>query len=134
MAMLGLFAVTVVVKVTGAPKNDGVPEEVTTLLVPTTLTVCVIGVALLAIKLAESGLYLALLVRSPSANLLMTRMAWPAAFTGTGFWLRPPMTKVTVPVGTAMLGLLASTVAVRVTGSPKTDGLPDEVTTVLVPT
>ena len=44
-----------------------------------------------------------------------------------------PSMKVTVPVGVPLPGAVAVTVAVKVTDWPKTDGLAEEVTTVLVP-
>ena len=42
------------------------------------------------------------------------------------------MTKVTVPVGVPAPGATGATVAVKVTGWPKTDGSGDEVTVVVV--
>ena len=47
---------------------------------------------------------------------LSVRFAWPDPFRGTGGWGTPSITNVTVPVGMAVLGLLAVTVAVSVTG------------------
>ncbi|GAO05925.1 hypothetical protein TPA0598_01_02950 [Streptomyces lydicamycinicus] len=44
----------------------------------------------------------------------------------------PLMTKVTVPVGVPAPGATGATVAVKVTGSPNTDGSGDEVTVVVV--
>ena len=44
-----------------------------------------------------------------------------------------PSLKVTVPVGTAVPGALATTVAVKVTDWPLFDGLSEDVTVVVVP-
>lgn len=44
-----------------------------------------------------------------------------------------PSLKVTVPVGTAVPGVLASTVAVKVTDWPWFEGLSEEVTELVVP-
>src|SRR5438876_9579523 len=45
----------------------------------------------------------------------------------------PPSLKVTFPVGVPEPGLLAVTVAVKVTDCPNTDGLAEELTAVVVP-
>src|SRR5438874_11716111 len=45
----------------------------------------------------------------------------------------PPSRKVTVPAGVPAPGLLAVTVAVKVTDCPDTDGLAEELTGVVVP-
>src|SRR5206468_11284627 len=45
----------------------------------------------------------------------------------------PPSLKVTFPVGVPEPGLLAVTVAVKVTDCPDTDGLAEELTPVVVP-
>src|SRR5437763_14566523 len=45
----------------------------------------------------------------------------------------PPSMKVTFPVGVPAPGLLAVTVAVKVTDCPDTDGLAEELTAVVVP-
>src|SRR5438552_16709670 len=45
----------------------------------------------------------------------------------------PPSWKVTLPAGVPAPGLLAVTVAVKVTGCPDTDGLVEELTHVVVP-
>ena len=61
----------------------------------------------------------------------VVKVAWPElrVLVATGV---PPSLKMTVPVGVPVLGEVAVTVAVKVTDWPKTDGLADEVTTVVV--
>ena len=73
----------------------------------------------------------------PTVRLEVVKLAVPAAFTGTA---APrgvvPSRKVTVPVRLATAvepGGVTLTVAVKVTGCPESDGLPEVTTTVLVP-
>src|SRR5436305_1120518 len=59
-------------------------------------------------------------------------MAWPALSRVPVPRMVEPSLKVTVPVGVPAPGLFAVTVAVNVTACPDSDGLAEEVTTVVV--
>src|ERR1700716_1445604 len=77
---------------------------------------------------------MALMLWLPTPAYVTAHVAVPATMT----WLtQPPMLtpaswKVTVPVGTPEPGAFAETVAVNVTPWPETDGLADELSTVVV--
>ena len=60
-------------------------------------------------------------------------MAFPEEFKVLVPSVEVPFLKVTLPVGTAVPGELATTVAVKVTVWPCFDGLSDEVTVLVVP-
>lgn len=59
-------------------------------------------------------------------------VAWPEAFRVLVLRFLFPSLNMTLPVGTAVPGELATTVAVKVTVCPWVDGFSDEVTELLV--
>ncbi len=68
----------------------------------------------------------------PTASVLVVNMAWPALSRVPVPRMVEPSLKVTVPVGVPAPGLLAVTVAVKVTDCPDSDGLAEELTSVVV--
>src|SRR5438552_6696146 len=127
----GLLAVTVAVKVTDFPNTDGLAEELADVVVPY-FTVCVSLEEVLPLKLASPP-YDALIEWEPTASVLVTNVAWPEPFRVPVPRVLGPSLKVTVPVGVPAPGLVAVTVAVKVTDCPDSDGLREEVTDVVVP-
>src|SRR5437667_11908069 len=127
----GLLAVTVAVKVTDCPNTDGLAEELADVVVPY-FTVCVNLGDVLPLKLASPP-YDALIEWEPTASVLVTNVAWPEPFRVPEPRAPDPSTTATVPVGVPAAGLFAVTVAVKVTGCPDTDGLAEELNTVVVP-
>src|SRR5216117_2583887 len=126
----GLLAVTVAVKVTDCPNTDGLAEELADVVVPY-FTVCVSLEEVLPLKFASPP-YDALIECEPTASVLVTNVAWPEPFRVPVPRVLEPSLKVTVPVGVPAPGLLAVTVAVKVTDCPDTDGLAEELTSVVV--
>ena len=61
----------------------------------------------------------------------MVNVAWPELSVFVPIGVAPSL-KVTVPVGVPVPGAVAITVAVKVTACPKTEGLTDELTAVVV--
>src|SRR5438094_10610761 len=61
----------------------------------------------------------------------MVNVAWPELRVFVPIGVAPSL-KVTVPVGVPVPGAVAVTVAVKVTGCTKTEGLTEELTTVVV--
>ena len=59
-------------------------------------------------------------------------VAWPDVIATLVASVTLPSSKVTVPVGVPAPGEAAATVAVKVTGCPKTDGLAAEMTVVVL--
>src|SRR5205809_668229 len=127
----GLLAVTVAVKVTDCLNTDGLAEELADVVVPY-FTVCVSLEEVLPLKLASPP-YDALIEWEPTASVLVTNVAWPEPFRVPAPRVLVPSLKVTVPVGVPAPGLLAVTVAVKVTDCPDSDGLAEELTSVVVP-
>ena len=126
----GLLAVTVAVKVTDFPNTDGLAEELADVVVPY-FTVCVSLEEVLPLKFASPP-YDALIEWEPTASVLVTNVAWPEPFRVPVPRVLEPSLKVTVPVGVPAPGLFAVTVAVKVTDCPDTDGLAEELTSVVV--
>src|SRR5205823_5987523 len=127
----GLLAVTVAVNVTDCPNTDGLAEELAAVVVPY-FTVCVSLEDVLPLKLASPP-YDALIEWEPTANVLVTNVAWDEPLSVPVPRVVAPSLKVTVPVGVPAPLLFAFTVAVKVTGCPDTDGLIVETTPVVVP-
>src|SRR5204863_2199820 len=69
---------------------------------------------------------------APSASVAGTAVAWPGPCRVPVPRVLAPSLKVTVPVGVPAPGLLAVTVAVKVTDCPDSDGLAEELTSVAV--
>src|SRR5207247_320158 len=126
----GLLAVTVAVKVTDSADRDGLAEELAGVVVPY-FTVCVSLEEVLPLKFASPP-YDALIEWEPTASVLVTNVAWPEPFRVPVPRVLEPSLKVTVPVGVPAPGLLAVTVAVKVTDCPDSDGLAEELTSVVV--
>ncbi len=116
--------VTVAVKVTDWPKTEGLLFEVTVVEVLAWFTVCVGKEPVLPAKLV-SPLYTAVMLCVPADKDEVARVAVPLLNVTGKPRLLPPSLNCTVPV--AVPGV---TVAVKVTGWPKTDGLLSEVTIV----
>lgn len=68
----------------------------------------------------------------PTANVAVMNAAWPKPLRVPVPIVLPPSLNVTVPEGMPEPGALAVTVAVNVTDWPKTVGMPDVTTTVVV--
>ncbi len=126
----GLLAVTVAVKVTDCLNTDGLAEELADVVVPY-FTVCVSLEEVLPLKFASPP-YDALIEWEPTASVLVTNVAWPEPFRVPVPRVLEPSLKVTVPVGVPAPGLFAVTVAVKVTDCPDSDGLAEELTSVVV--
>ena len=127
-AVPGALATTVAVKVTDWPCLEGLSDEVTELVVPSLLTVCVKAEEVLGLKLALP-LYVAVMEWEATASVEVLRVAWPAPSKVEVPNVEAPSLNVTVPVGTPPLEV---TVAVKVTGWLKTEGLAEELTVVVV--
>jgi hypothetical protein len=129
----GAFGPTVTVKLTLCPKTDGVSDELTTLVVLALFTVWVKSADVLVRKF-PSPLYTAVITCGPTLSALVAPLAAlpPLKLTGEPK-SDPSILNCTVPLGVPDPGTLALTVAVNVTGWPNTDGLADELTTVVVP-
>src|SRR6185369_10092559 len=129
----GALALTVTVNVTLCPNTDGLADELTTLVVLALLTVCVKSADVLARKF-PSPLYTAVTTCGPTLSELIAPLVAlpPLRLTGVPK-SDPSILNCTVPLGVPDPGTLALTVAVNVTGWPNTDGLADELTTVVVP-
>src|SRR5438876_11019852 len=87
-------------------------------------TTCVTGFEALPLKVLSPE-YVALMPCDPTDNVETIILACPAT-SGAVPKLVPPWSKLTVPVGVPLPGATATTVAVNVTGCPKTDGFDDE--------
>src|ERR1700738_4446849 len=68
----------------------------------------------------------------PTVRVDVVKVAWPLPSTDPVPKVEVPFLNVTVPVGTPLPGGVAVTVAVKVTGWLKTDGLAEELTVVVV--
>ena len=130
----GATAATVAVNVTFCPGVDGLADEVTAVVVLALFTTWSVASApLLLLKLALP-LYVAVTVYGLPVTVSVEVLACavpPLKLTGAPR-LDPSMRNWTVPVGVPDPGDTAATVAVKVTFCPKTDGLADEVTPVVV--
>jgi hypothetical protein len=85
----------------------------------------------LALKFV-SPLYLAVIACDPTVNALVPNVAWPVASRLPLPMVVVPSRNVTVPVGVPVPGGFTVTVAVNVTDWPKTDGLAEDATVVVV--
>src|SRR5580658_2184914 len=128
----GALAVTVVVNVTDWPKSDGLAEVVTVVLVPSSLTVWLTADDVLPVK-SLSPPYTTVIECVPTDSDEVLRVPTPEPFNVAVPRTVVPSSKVTVPVGVPDPGALAVTVVVNVTDWPKSEGLADELTLVLVP-
>jgi hypothetical protein len=121
---------TVAVNVTDCPNTDGLADEVRVVVVFALLTVWVRTALVLPEKL-ESPLYLAVIEWDPTASVDVANVATPPDSVPVPRVVVPSR-KVTVPVGVPVAGGTGATVAVNVTDCPKTDGLAEDVTVVVV--
>lgn len=126
----GATAATVAVKVTDWPNTDGFTEETAMVVVLPGLTTCATALEVLAVKLVSPP-YTALMECGPGDSEARLSCAWPDPSSVTGEPSVPaPSMNCTVPVATPLnCGL---TVAVNVTDWPKTEGLAEETTAVVV--
>src|ERR1051325_8088789 len=69
---------------------------------------------------------------APTERVLMGKVAWPEPSRNCKPRLVTPSKRETVPLGVPLPGAAAVTVAVKVTEWPKTTGLVEEVTVVVV--
>ena len=69
--------------------------------------------------------------RKAAIGLFESAVGLPVPRVPVPIWV-PPSRNVTVPVGIPVPGAAGETIAVKVTGWPKTDGFADEVTAVVV--
>ena len=128
----GTTGATVAVKVTGWPNTDGLTVAVTPVIVEAAgLTVWVIGAEVLGLKL-PSPAYVAVTAWVPPARVAIELAVANPSPRGT-VWRSAPSTKNdTVPVGPPAPGATGATVAVKVTGWPKVEGLGEDPTVVVV--
>jgi hypothetical protein len=114
------------VKVTDCPKNEGLADEVTLAVVLALFTVCVKGAEVLELKLLSPP-YSAVIECEPTDKEEVVKAATPP--------VRDPVPNVTVPSlnVTVPVGVppVPDTLAVKVTGCPKEEGLTDEVSVVV---
>src|SRR5207247_204946 len=124
----GATGETVALKVTDWPKTEGFADEVTAVVVSLLLTTCGFPLSdpVLPVKFASPA-YAALMVWLPKANDEVVKVATPLASVPVPIELIPSLKVTTSPSGGA-----AATVAVKVTDCPKTEGLSDDVTVVVV--
>jgi len=121
----GAVALTTAVNVIAWPDVDGLSDELSVVVVAAWLTVWASAVELAKAK-AASPPYLAVMVWDPTLSPVLVNVATPLAFSVPVPSVVLPSKKVTVPVGVAVAGATALTVAVKRTGWPKTEGLTDE--------
>jgi hypothetical protein len=95
------------------------------------VTVCESTADILVVKFVSPA-YTAEMAWLPSARALVLKLALPP-LNATSPRVLAPSLNVTVPVGVPEPGAAALTVAVNVTVCPKTDGLAEETTVVLLP-
>ena len=128
----GAVAPTVTVKLTFCPKTDGVSDELTMLAVLALFTVCVKSADVLVRKF-PSPLYSAVITCGPTdKEAIVPLLALPPLKLTDEPKSAPSSLNCTVPLGVPDPGAVALIVAVNVTGCPNTDGLKDELTTVVV--
>src|SRR5712692_3051548 len=127
----GAFAVTVAVNETGCPKTEGLTLETTVVVVSSRFTTWMRGVALLGLRL-PSPLYFAVMVWLPTLKLDVTKAAIPLPSRVTVASVVVPSLKVTLPCAVPLAGGTGTTAAVMVTVCPKTDGLAEELSVVLL--
>ena len=125
----GATAETVAVKVTGWPGWDGFAEEVSATDVLPWLTTWVSAVDVALVKFVSPE-YAAVTLWLPTSSALVANVATPFDNVPVPSWVAGVVVlsrKVTVPVGVPSAGATAETVAVKVTDSPVSDGLADDV-------
>jgi hypothetical protein len=128
----GALAVTVAVKVTDCPNEEGFALEVRAVVVGSLFTVWVRMVEVLVLKL-PSPPYTPVMECAATVRALVVKVATPEPSRVPVPSMAAPSLNVTVPVGVPEPGAEAVTVAVNVTDWPLTDGLAEEATAVPVP-
>src|SRR5262249_10912001 len=126
----GATALTVAVKVTAWAKTAGSAEEARVVTVDAWLTAWLSDDDVLPTKLVSPP-YAAVTVWLPAPRVASVNEAWPFV-SATAGWATPSMVNVTAPVGVPVFGATGSTVAVKVTDCPKTEGVSEEATPVVV--
>jgi hypothetical protein len=126
----GEVTVSRATNVTLWPKTDGLPDVVRPSVVAAWFTVCVMDVAVDPAK-SVSPLYIAVIASDPTGREEVVTVATPMETVPVPI-VDPPLVKVTVPVGVPAPGAVTDSVAVNVTGWPKTVGFVPLVTTRLV--
>ena len=128
----GAAADTVAVMVMDWPNTEGLAEEASDAVELAWLTVCVIADDddVLPLKLVSPP-YTAVILCDPTDSDVVLKVAVPEPSVPVPRVVDPSM-NVTVPVGVPAPGATAATVAVNVTLWPKTDGLIEDETDVLV--
>jgi len=116
--------------VTDSPFTAGFDEELTAVVVPDLLTVCVKMLEVLVLKL-ESPPYTAVIECDVTDRALVLNVAWPP-LNGPVPKVVAPSLKVTVPVGEPAPGEFTDTVAVNVTDCPEKEGFGEALTVVVV--
>lgn len=127
----GAVAETVAVNVTDWPDTDGFAELTATVVLPPLFTVWLRVEDVLVAKLVEPP-YEALIEWLPTARADVENTAEPELRDAVPSVFAPSL-NVTVPVGVPEPGATAATVAVKLTGWPKTDGFAEETIAVVVP-
>src|SRR5579862_5586322 len=117
-----LLEVTLAVKVTDCPNEDGLGVEVTVVVVAKALcTVCTM-LPLLAAK-TKSEAYVAVMVSLPTGSADVLKETVPLLLSGAWVSTVLPCWKVTWPVGVPVAGGTAASVAVKVTDWSLLEGL-----------
>ena len=122
----GATALTVAVNVTVWPNTDGFAEEANVVVVSAAVTVWVKLVEVLPVKVASPSYVAVIFVWSPTASDEVRKIANPFVSSAVPNAVAS-LLNVTVPVG---VPVSLMTVAVNITGWPKTDGLGEEVMSV----
>jgi hypothetical protein len=125
---VAVFGVTIAVKVTGWPGDDGFAEELTVTAVGILFTTWMMGRLMLRARLSSPP-YTAVMTWTPTEGLATGMLG---AETGAVPRLVFPSKNCTVPVGVPAPGETTETVALKVTGWPYTDGFAEDLTAVLV--
>src|SRR5689334_18836503 len=119
-------AVTPAVKVTLAPKVEGLSDDMSVVVLVALFTTCITDVDVLGLWV-ESPEYSAVMVCVATLRLEVMNVAVPADSVTALPSATPPSLNVTVPVASEGL-----TVAVKVTAAPKVEGLSDDMSVVVV--
>src|ERR1041385_3770440 len=96
------------------------------------LTTCVRADDDVLVRKLPSPPYTAVMLCDPTARDVVLRVAWPARLSVPVPIVLLPSVNVTVPEGAPAPGAVAVTVAVNVVDWPKTDGLVEDASDVLV--
>jgi hypothetical protein len=119
------------VKVTDCPDAEGLSDEPIVVVVDALLTVCDRAALVLVLKFVSPAYTAVIVGWAPTLSVLVLKVAvFPVRVPVPS--VVAPSLKVTMPLGVPAPGEVTLTVAVNVTDCPKTDGVPEEATVVVV--